>query len=86
MAIFVKSRWRLVHSVIFILSLFSLPYLPAKADTDETEKDNPRTAADRYLNLGTAKGELGGAEQKAFERREITTQIKSFIPPLLPFE
>ncbi len=41
------------------------------------------TATDQYMKLGTPEGVLGGEAQKDFERREIKTQIKTFIPPLL---
>ena len=51
------------------------------AYAEEEKKRDP--AADRFLELGTPKGVLGGAEQKAFELSQIKTQIKSFIPPLL---
>ncbi len=44
--------------------------------------DKP-TAADRYLDLGTQAGVLGGEDQQAFERNQIKTQILTFIPPLL---
>ncbi|MFQ5784529.1 MAG: hypothetical protein ACE5H8_06865 [Alphaproteobacteria bacterium] len=53
------------------------------AAAEEPPKDQSDTAVDRYMELGTPEGELGGEEQKAFERRDIKTQIKTFIPPLL---
>lgn len=37
----------------------------------------------RFMKLGTPGGELGGEEQKSFERGQIKTQILTFIPPLL---
>lgn len=40
-------------------------------------------AADFYMKLGTPSGVLGGENQQAFERRDIKSQILSFIPPLL---
>lgn len=46
-------------------------------------EDQPQSAADRYLSLGTEQGELGGADQKSFEHQQLKTQIKTFIPPLL---
>lgn len=39
--------------------------------------------ADKFLELGTKKGVLGGDDQKAFELSQLKQQIKTFIPPLL---
>lgn len=49
---------------------------------DAADGDKP-TAADRYLDLGTQAGVLGGEDQQAFERNQIKAQILTFIPPLL---
>jgi len=48
-----------------------------------TAAEPQSTAADRYLELGTPQGELGGADQKEFEHKQLKEQIKTFIPPLL---
>ncbi|MFQ5535270.1 MAG: hypothetical protein ACE5EM_10680 [Sphingomonadales bacterium] len=45
------------------------------------QEENP--TADKYLELGTEKGQLGGKEQKDFELMQLKEQIKTFIPPLL---
>lgn len=66
-------------SLAFLLSIAAGGGAQAQEDVD---KDKP-TAADRYLELGTEQGVLGGEEQKAFERNQIKTQILTFIPPLL---
>lgn len=55
----------------------------AEEQAPSTSEEQVLTAADRYLNLGTEKGELGGADQQDFDRRQIKEQIKTFIPPLL---
>ena len=65
---------------IILLSVFAATSSMG-ADQEPTE-DKP-TAADRYLELGTEEGVLGGEEQQAFERSQIKVQIKTFIPPLL---
>lgn len=56
--------------------------LTAAPKTSTAAEAQP-TAADRYMDLGTAQGELGGADQKAFEHEQLKAQIKTFIPPLL---
>ncbi|MFQ5563945.1 MAG: hypothetical protein ACE5FO_10305 [Parvularculaceae bacterium] len=53
------------------------------AQAQDKTDDDTQTAADRYLELGTDEGVLGGEEQKTFERSQIKTQILTFIPPLL---
>lgn len=40
-------------------------------------------AVEKFMTLGTEKGPLGGEEKQKFERSQIKTQIKTFIPPLL---
>lgn len=46
--------------------------------------DSPKTTVtDRYLELGTPQGVLGGEDQKGYERSRIKEQILTFIPPLL---
>lgn len=57
--------------------------VPALSVSQEASEPQRTEAVDRYLELGTKKGELGGEEQKVFERGQIKTQIKTFIPPLL---
>lgn len=52
----------------------------AIAEDEQTEK---KASADRYLELGTVSGALGGDRQKVFERAQIKAQILTFIPPLL---
>lgn len=47
------------------------------------ENKNATSAADKYLELGTKKGVLEGEHQKAFERMDIGTQLKTFVPPIL---
>lgn len=66
-----------------LLALACQPSMAAEATTGANGDEERTTSADRYLELGTEKGELGGADQKTFERGQIKDQIKSFIPPLL---
>lgn len=53
---------------------------PAASDAADSPKT---TVTDRYLELGTPSGVLGGADQKGYERAKIKEQILTFIPPLL---
>ena len=56
---------------------------PAHAADEAAAGAEQAEVADRYMELGTEKGVLGGDQQEAFERRQIKEQIKTFIPPLL---
>ncbi len=69
---------RLIIALLF--SLFSLVSI-SQSNAQQTRQGD--VASDRYMELGTPEGVLGGENQKAFERREIKSQIKTFIPPLL---
>ena len=62
--------------------LCALAMIVPLGTTAALAQDKPQ-AVDKYLELGTKKGQLGGTEQKAFELRQIKAQIKTFIPPLL---
>lgn len=57
----------------------------AQEDEDTVDLETPSGDPDpeRFMKLGTPGGELGGAQQKTFERAQIKSQILTFIPPLL---
>lgn len=69
-----------LHRLLWATVLAVICSTYAFAEDEPTDK---RSSADRYLELGTAEGVLGGEKQKAFERAQIKTQILTFIPPLL---
>lgn len=72
-------RWLTVGLCVAQFGLVS----PVHAADEEAAGQQQTDAADRYMELGTEQGVLGGEEQKTFERRQIKEQIKTFIPPLL---
>ena len=78
-----------ISKIAFFQSLsFKLIMLPSLvlntfAFANDNTYKNTDNAENKYLELGTKEGLLGGEHQKSFERKEIGTQIKSFVPPIL---
>lgn len=69
---------------LFLALLVSLPCgLMAQEDVALEPPEPGEPNADRFLDLGTEEGTLGGEEQKDFELDQLKDQILSFIPPLL---
>lgn len=77
---FAVHRW-----VLWFMLALAPASLPAQDEEAATEEEAPagEPAADRYLELGTPEGVLGGERQKAFELGQLKAQILTFIPPLL---
>ncbi len=65
--------------IVFFAWLFGIVVTVGSVQASE-EKSK---AVDRFMTLGTPKGQTGGEDFEKFERQEIKTQIKTFIPPLL---
>ena len=49
----------------------------------EVNEENRDTFSDNFLTLGTSESKYGGDDFMKFDRGEIKSQIKTFIPPLL---
>ena len=49
----------------------------------EVDEEERTTFSDNFLTLGTAESPYGGEDFMKFNRGEINSQIKTFIPPLL---
>lgn len=79
------NRTRRFHAYCLCLALLtSLPAgLMAQEDVALEPPEAGEPEADRFLNLGTSEGVLGGEQQKVFELRQLKAQILTFIPPLL---
>ncbi|MCK5831516.1 MAG: hypothetical protein KAH20_14570 [Methylococcales bacterium] len=65
--------------IMFCTGVFSFLIMAGSVQADEKESK----AVDRFMTLGTSSGKYGGDDFESFERKEIKTQIKTFIPPLL---
>ena len=74
----------LLVSVFCVHLVLTSAFNASAAEPPRQEKQAKNDlAADRFMTLGTKGGKLGGEEQKTFERSQIKSQIKTFIPPLL---
>jgi len=63
--------------VVILLFIYSAAY------SVEVKEGERKTFSDNFLTLGTSESQYGGDNFMQFDRGEISSQIKTFIPPLL---
>ena len=73
----------LAYCLCLVVLISAPASLLAQEDVALEPPEPGEPEADRFLNLGTTEGVMGGEQQKAFELDQLKAQILSFIPPLL---
>jgi len=66
-----------------IFLFFACLLLTSIAQAVEVSEEERKTFSDNFLTLGTPESQYGGDDFVKYDRGEISSQIKTFIPPLL---